>query len=122
VGKAAADLLAQALPVVFDRFHEAAAPVQRRDLDALCSAADLRGLPSVFGQLGLLRDEKGQTVFRTESGPLAEVYRRIEERFSYGETASGQYLAAEVLHAALRRALSHRQHAHPFVGTTRLPA
>jgi hypothetical protein len=52
-------------------------------------------LVSVFGSLGLLRDEKGKTVFRTESGPLKEVLDRIEERANYGETASGRYLTDE---------------------------
>ena len=49
----------------------------------------------MFGSLGLLRDEKGKTVFRTESGPLKEVLDRIEERANYGDTASGRYLTDE---------------------------
>ena len=48
------------------------------------------------GSLGLLRDEKGKTVFRVESGALAEVLTRIEERANYGDTASGRYLADEL--------------------------
>ena len=44
---------------------------------------------------GLLRDEKGKTVFRVESGPLKEVLDRIEERANYGDTASGRYLTDE---------------------------
>ena len=51
--------------------------------------------PPVFGSLALLRDEKGKTIFRVESGPLAEVMSRIEERANYGETASGRCLADE---------------------------
>jgi hypothetical protein len=42
-----------------------------------------------------LRDEKGKTVFRVESGALREVLDRIEERANYGDTASGRYLADE---------------------------
>jgi hypothetical protein len=45
--------------------------------------------------VALLRDEKGKTVFRAESGPLAEIMSRIEERANYGETASGRLLADE---------------------------
>jgi hypothetical protein len=43
-----------------------------------------------------LRDEKGKTVFRVESGPLAEVLSRIEERANYGDTASGRFLSDEL--------------------------
>ena len=49
----------------------------------------------VFSTLGLLRDEGGRTIFGTESGPLAEIMKRIEERSNYGDTASGRYLAEE---------------------------
>jgi hypothetical protein len=42
-----------------------------------------------------MRDEKGKTVFRTESGTLKEVLDRIEERANYGDTASGRYLTDE---------------------------
>src|SRR5690606_15737464 len=63
--------------------------------DALFTSENLQGLPNVFAGLGLLRDERGKTVFRTESGPLKEVLDRIEERANYGDTASGRYLADE---------------------------
>jgi hypothetical protein len=97
VGKSAADVLGQVLPEVFDRFKEAAAKASdvKKGTDALFTAENLQGLPSVFGSLGLLRDEKGKTVFRTESAPLKEVVDRIEERANYGDTASGRYLADE---------------------------
>lgn len=97
VGKTVVEVLGQVLPEVFDRFKEAAAKATdvKRGTDALFTAENLRGLPSVFGTLGLLRDEKGKTVFRAESGPLKEVLDRIEERGNYGETASGRYLTDE---------------------------
>jgi len=97
VGKTAAEVLGQVLPEVFDRFKEAAAKANdvRKGTDALFTAENLQGLPSVFGGIGLLRDEKGKTVFRTESGPLKEVLDRIEERANYGDTASGRYLTDE---------------------------
>jgi hypothetical protein len=97
VGKTASEVLGQVLPEVFDRFKEAAAKATdvKKGTDALFSADHLQGLPAVFGSLGLLRDEKGKAVFRFESGPLKEVLDRIEERASYGDTASGRYLADE---------------------------
>ena len=97
VGKTAAEVLGLVLPEVFDRFKEAAAkPTDvKKGTDALFAAENLQGLPGVFGIIGLLRDEKGKTVFRTESGPLKEVLDRIEERANYGDTASGRYLTDE---------------------------
>ena len=97
VGKSAAEILGHVLPEVFDRFKEAAAKSSdvKKGVDALFTAENLQGLPSVFGSLGLLRDEKGKTVFRVESGPLKEVLDRIDERANYGDTASGRFLADE---------------------------
>lgn len=97
VGKTAAEVLGQVLPEVFDRFKEAAAKATdvKKGTDALFTAENLQGLPSVFGNIGLLRDERGKTVFRTESGPLKEVLDRIEERANYGDTASGRSLTDE---------------------------
>jgi hypothetical protein len=98
VGKTAAEVLGQVLPEVFDRFKEAAARTTdvKKCTDALSTAENLQGLPAVFGSLGLLRDEKGKTIFRTESGPLKVVLDRIEERANYGDTASGRFLADEL--------------------------
>lgn len=97
VGKSASDILAEVLPEVFDRFKEAAArPADvKKGVDALFVAENLQGLPAVFGTLGLLRDEKNKTVFRIESGAMAEVLSRIEDRANYGDTASGRFLADE---------------------------
>jgi hypothetical protein len=97
VGRTAAEVLGQVLPEVFDRFKEAAAKATdvKKGTDALFTAENLQGLPSVFGSMGLLRDEKGKTVFRTESGTLKEVLDRIDERANYGDTASGRYLTDE---------------------------
>lgn len=97
VGKTAAEVLGQVLPEVFDRFKEAAAKATdvKKGTDALFTAENLQGLPGVFGSIGLLRDEKGKTVFRTESGTLKEVLDRIDERANYGDTASGRYLTDE---------------------------
>lgn len=97
VGKSASEILGQVLPEVFDRFKEAAARTNdvKKGVEALFTAENLQGLPPVFSALALLRDEKGKTIFRAESGPLAEVMSRIEERANYGETASGRFLTDE---------------------------
>jgi hypothetical protein len=96
-GKAVSEILSQVLPGVFDRFKEAAALPSdlKKGMDALLTAENLSGLPAVFSALGLLRDEKGKTVFRVEVPPLAEVINRIDERANYGDTASGRYLTDE---------------------------
>lgn len=90
VNRAAAKVLGQALPEVFDRFEEAAARVARKDLDELMSTENLRGLTPVFTNLALVRDQGGKPVFNVENGPLAEVMARIENRTSYGEVATGR--------------------------------
>lgn len=83
------------LPEVFDRYEEGAARITKQDLDSILSASNLHGLTPVYAKLNLLRDEGGQTILRTDSGPLAEVQARIENRASYGEAATGRYLAEE---------------------------
>ena len=97
VAKSAADILGNVLPEVFDRFKEAAARSSdvKKGVDALFTAENLQGLPAVFGSLAVLRNEKGKTVFRVESGPLKEVLDRIDERANYGDTANGRFLADE---------------------------
>lgn len=96
VAKVVSRLLAEALPVVFDRFEEAAARVNAKDRDALLTADNLHGLTDVFSKLSLLKTEQNQVVLRTDSGPLAEVFRRIGERSSYGDAATGKYLEQEL--------------------------
>ncbi len=93
VGRAVGQVLAASLPDVFDRFKEAAARVTKKDLDVLTTSENLQGLTSVFSDLRLVRSENGQVVLETESGPLAEVLGRIENRTSYGEMPSGRSLS-----------------------------
>jgi hypothetical protein len=95
IARSAGKVLAQALPEVFGRFEEAAARLAKKDLDILMTTENLRGLSAVFTQLNLVRDQGDKAVFNTETGPLAEVLARIENRTSYGETASGRYLTDE---------------------------
>lgn len=95
VGRTAAKALSQALPDVFDRFGEAAARVTKQDLDALLTTENLRGLTPVFSDLHLVRDEGGKPVINADGGILAEVLSHINNRTSYGEIASGRYLADE---------------------------
>ncbi len=89
--------MGQVLPAVYDRFDEASAKTAdlKRGTDALLSADNLAGLPPVFSQLGLLRDERGKTVFRTDGAPLAEVLALIEAKANYGDQATGRYLEDE---------------------------
>ena len=94
-GKVAEGVLEQALPEVFDRFEEAAARVAKGDLQSVLTSENLNGLTPVFSALGLLIDESGQTAFNTESGSLDEVCRRIENKTSYGESATGRFLVQE---------------------------
>lgn len=94
VGRSATEILSQVLPDVFERFKEAAAKASdvKKGLDALLKADNLQGLPPIFASLSLLRAERGQPVFRTESGPLKEVMDRIEARANYGDSATGRFL------------------------------
>ncbi|MCY2990800.1 MAG: BREX system P-loop protein BrxC, partial [Planctomycetota bacterium] len=92
----AGQLLQEVLPRVFDKYHLAAARVQKKDLDALTTSENLHGLTPVFSALNLLKDEKGKPVFELASGPLAEVVARIESHHSYGKAASGKTLADEL--------------------------
>lgn len=96
IAKVVGKVLAQALPEVFDRFPEAAARASKKDLEALITAENLRGLPSIFTELKLIKDQGGKAVFVSDAGPLAEVLKRIELRTSYGEVASGKYLTEEL--------------------------
>jgi Family of unknown function (DUF6079) len=95
VGRAAGKVLSQSLGDVFERFKDAGARVAKKDLDALMSTENLRGLTPVFSELKLLRDQGGRPVFNTEQGPMAEILSRIENRTSYGEAATGRFLTDE---------------------------
>jgi hypothetical protein len=95
LGRAISALLGEALPQVFDQFHLAAARVQKKDVDALTTSENLRGLTPVFATLNLLTDEGGKPVFEIDSGPLKEVCSRIENHYSYGKAATGKGLADE---------------------------
>lgn len=95
IGRATEQILSLALPEVFNRFEEAAARVAKGDLDALMKSENLLGLTPVFSQLHLVRDESGIAVVNSEGGPLSEMLAKIADRTSYGDTASGRYLADE---------------------------
>ncbi len=93
VGKTASKLMEMVLPEVFDRFAEAAARVQKKDLECLLLNENLHGLTPVFAQLKLVRDLKGKVVFNTDSGPLFEILARIENQYGYGNASTGKSLA-----------------------------
>ena len=95
VSNAASGILGRILPDVFPAYGEGAAKVKSADLDSVLRSADLRGLPSVFTDLDLLKEEAGLPVFRTDGGPLHDVLARISNRAAYGENATGRYLANE---------------------------
>jgi len=90
------ELLKSVLLDIYDRFPETAARVQPRDIDVLLTADNLQGLTAVFARLRLIRDQGGKTVFNAEANPLAEVLARITNRASYGEVATGRFLADEL--------------------------
>ena len=94
VARAVAAMLSQVLPEVFTRFTEGAArPADaRRGFDALLSATDLQGLPSVFNELGLLRDEGGKTVIDVDAASLRAVFAEIEQGANEGRKATGKSL------------------------------
>ncbi|MCK6527600.1 BREX system P-loop protein BrxC [Myxococcota bacterium] len=96
VGRACAGVLARVLPEVFDRFSDGAAKVSAKDLEALLTTENLRGLPPVFSQLQLVQETRGKPAFRTEGGPLSEVMNRIAHKAAYGELVSGRALADEL--------------------------
>jgi hypothetical protein len=97
VSKTASSTLGIVLPLVYERFEEASAKSAdvKKGLDALFVADNLNGLPTVFSQLGLLRDEKGKPAFKTDTTPLSELLAQIEARANYGEQATGKWLEDE---------------------------
>ncbi len=97
VAKSASAILADVTPEIFARFDEGAARTNdaKKGTDELLGAENLQGLPAVFNALGLVRAEKGKTVFQVEKGPLKEVLARIQQRSDYGETANGRLLVDE---------------------------
>ncbi len=88
-------LLGEVLKDVFDRYSEAAAKVQQKEIDTVLTADSLHGLPAVISKLNLLTDQGGKPVFAITRNPLQEILARIDNRASYGEIANGQYLAEQ---------------------------
>lgn len=97
VSKTASATLGIVLPLVYERFEEGSAKSTdvKKGLDALFIAENLNGLPPVFSQLGLLRDENGKPVFKTDTTPLSEIAAQIVARASYGDQATGRWLEDE---------------------------
>lgn len=92
--KAATAVLSQALPTVYDRFREASA--KRQDIGsgvkALLTDESLNGLPRIFAELGLIKDESGQRVLNVGAVPLSEVFAKVDDRARYGDLATGKFL------------------------------
>jgi hypothetical protein len=98
VGRVVITMLNQVLPEVFTRFSEGAAKSAeaRRGLDALLSATDLQGLPPVFTELGLLRDEGGKTVIDGDNAAaLRDVFAEIEQGANEGRKETGKSLTEQ---------------------------
>jgi hypothetical protein len=95
IRRVAIGVLSKALPAVYERFGEAGAKRVdiQKGIDALMTDENLNGLPKVFAELGLLKDDGGKRAFNVSGVPLAEVVRMIDERARYGEQATGKYLA-----------------------------
>ena len=95
IKKVATGVLGQALPMVYDRFKEASA--KRTDIakgvTALLTDESLSGLPRVFTDLSLLKDEGGKRLFNLAGVPLSELMTHIEEKARFGEQATGKSLA-----------------------------
>jgi hypothetical protein len=64
-------------------------------LESLLRSDNLRGLPTVFNELRLLRNEGGVIVLETESDPLAEMLTWINNKSDYGTNPSGKALESE---------------------------
>ena len=90
--KAASDILARVLPQVYERFEDGAARVASRDLDTFLKAETLKGLPSVFRELNMLREENGQLTFRLDAPPLVDVRSEIQKREELGQRTPGKHL------------------------------
>ena len=69
--------------------------------------------------LGSCATKEGKTVFRVESGPLAEVLSRIEERANYGDTASGTVPVRRAREGTVRLGLRSCSPARPLAAAGR---
>ena len=76
VSSAASEILGRVLPDEYPSFAQGAAKVRPADLKSLLQSEDLRGLPTVFARLDLLKEEAGLPVFATDGGPLHEYSHR----------------------------------------------
>tara|TARA_R110000782_G_scaffold30348_6_gene75512 strand:- start:12312 stop:15848 length:3537 start_codon:yes stop_codon:yes gene_type:complete len=95
VGKIASTRMKAALPEVFERFGEAACRVQKKDIEALLTNENLKGLPPIFTQLKLVSIQGGRGRVNAEQSPLHDVLARIESVANYGNAASGRSLEAD---------------------------
>ncbi|HAA69842.1 MAG TPA: BREX system P-loop protein BrxC [Planctomycetaceae bacterium] len=94
VAKAAETVLGTALPDIFDRFSDGAARVQKNDLKAMLEGEDLRGLPSVYTELGLLASENGTPIINVESDAISDILSIITNSSEYGTPSQGKSLVS----------------------------
>lgn len=95
VGKAASARMKAVLPEVFERFKDAAARVQKKDIEALLTNENLKGLPPLFSQLSLVSTKSNRAVINTDRPPLEDILAKIESVANYGNAASGKSLEAD---------------------------
>jgi hypothetical protein len=98
VAKAASGVLAEVAPQIFERFEQAAAKTSdaNKGLNDLLKAENLKGLPGVFAQLGLVAEDQGKVVFTVTRPPLQEVLARIQSNHDYGQALSGKGLTDQL--------------------------
>jgi hypothetical protein len=95
VGKIASARMKDALPEVFERFKDAAARVQKKDIESLLTSENLQGLPPIYAQLKLIRTEKNRGIINFEQPPLQDVLAKIESVANYGNVATGRMLETD---------------------------
>ena len=98
VGKSAVGVLDEVVPEIFDRFKEAAAKQVdvKKGLDALLVAANLQGLPPVFGSARARPSPRtARSCSSWTRARSTRCSRGSSSGPSYGETATGRYLADE---------------------------
>ena len=95
VGKIVPARMKSALPEVFERFGDAAARVQKKDIESLLTSESLRGLPPIVSRLKLVVSQSGHGKINADQAPLQDVLAKIETVANYGNAATGKSLEAD---------------------------
>lgn len=85
--------LADRVNDIYTRLDEFAAPVSRRDAQAILKSDDLAGLPDYLGASGLRLIKVEPDGYKVdESGPVAQFVSVVKERVEFGSEPTGKYL------------------------------